>query len=72
MSIRYFIEKFKDETKVIKGHVDKKLELSKILLENMEKIVFFENLSGYKAVGNLWSTRDRIAKSFGSLKKKKL
>jgi len=65
MSIRYFIEKFKDETKVIKEKVDKKLEVSKILLENMEKIVLFENLSGYKAVGNIWSTRERIAKSFG-------
>ncbi len=65
MSLRYFIDKFKDDMLVIKEPVDKKLEISKYLLSNMERTVFFENLSGYRAVGNIWATRERIARALG-------
>ncbi len=52
-----------DETVVVKGHVSRELELTKILLKEKTRPVVFENLDGFRAVGNLWSTRERIARA---------
>ncbi len=41
------------------------MELTKILYKEKTKPVLFENLDGFKAIGNLWSTRDRIARAMG-------
>jgi len=62
LSIRALLEKF-DETIVIKGHISRELEATKILWKEKTKPVLFENLDGFTAVGNLWSTRERIAKA---------
>lgn len=46
---------------MVKGHVSRELELTKTLYKERTRPVLFENLDGYPAVGNLWSTRERIA-----------
>jgi len=60
LSIRALLDQF-PETIVVKGKISRELELTKILLKERTKPVIFENLDGYRAVGNLWSTRERIA-----------
>ncbi|MCU0852314.1 MAG: UbiD family decarboxylase [Thermoplasmata archaeon] len=64
MVLRRFIDQFK-ETVTIKGHISRDLELTKILHKERTRPVLFENLDGYRAVGNLWSTRERIAQAMG-------
>lgn len=64
MSVRAFLDRFK-ETIVVKGHISRELELTRILHKEKTRPVLFENLDGYRAVGNLWSTRERIADAMG-------
>ena len=64
MSVRVFLDQFK-ETIVVKGHISRDLELTHILNKERTKPVFFEKLDGSRAVGNLWSTRERIARAMG-------
>ncbi|MGQ9587478.1 MAG: UbiD family decarboxylase [Thermoplasmata archaeon] len=65
MSIRSMLDQF-PETVVIKGHVRREYELTKTLYKERTRPVLFENLDGHAAVGNLWSTRERIAKAMGT------
>jgi len=58
------LDRFK-ETIVVKGHISRELELTRILQREKTRPVLFENLDGYRAVGNLWSTRERIAEAMG-------
>jgi len=62
LSIRALLDQF-PETIVVKGKISRELEITKILLKERTKPVLFENLDGYRAVGNLWSTRERIARA---------
>ncbi len=64
MSVRELLNQFGD-TVVVKGRVSRELELTKILFKEKTRPVLFENLDGYRAVGNLWSTRERIAQAMG-------
>lgn len=64
LSVRAFLDKF-EETIVVKGHISRDLELTHILFKEKTKPVLFENLDGFRAVGNLWSTRERIASAMG-------
>lgn len=64
LSVRAFLDQF-EETVVVKGLVSRELELTHILQKEKTRPVLFENLDGYRAVGNLWSTRDRIAAAMG-------
>jgi len=50
----------------VKGHISRELELTKILFKEKTKPVLFENLDGHTAIGNLWSTRDRIARAMAT------
>lgn len=50
----------------MKGKVSRELELTKTLLKERTRPVLFENLDGYRAVGNLWSTRERIAQAMNT------
>ncbi len=50
----------------MKGKVSRELELTKMLLKERTRPVLFENLDGYRAVGNLWSTRERIAQAMNT------
>ena len=65
MSIRAMLSQF-DDTVVVKGRISRELELTKILLKERTKPVLFENLDGFRAVGNLWSTRERIARAMNT------
>jgi len=64
MSLRRYIESFK-EVKVVEKPVSKNLEITRILRENLTTPIFFKNLDGFQAIGNLWSTRERIARALG-------
>jgi UbiD family decarboxylase len=54
------------ETVVVKGRVSRDLEATKALWKARNVPVLFENLDGYQAVGNLWSTRERVARAMGT------
>ena len=58
LSIRAFVDQF-NETVVLKGKISRDLELTKILFKEKTRPVLFENLDGFRAIGNLWSTRER-------------
>jgi UbiD family decarboxylase len=62
LAVRELLKQF-NETVVVKGHVSKDLELTKTLFKEKTKPILFENLDGFRAVGNLWSTRERIAQA---------
>jgi len=51
---------------VIKGKVSRDTEVTKYLLKSPTRPILFQDLDGYTAVGNLWSTRERIAKAMGT------
>jgi UbiD family decarboxylase len=55
-----YLEKIEHIT--IKERVSKDLELSKYLVQHLDKTVYFEDLDGYQAVGNMWANRDNFAK----------
>ncbi len=62
MSLRALISSV-DEVLTIEHEVSLDLEVTKILKENPTTPVFFKNLKGSKAVGNLWGERERVASS---------
>ncbi len=61
MPLRDWIDAFHGEVVTVEERVGRELEVTKHLLENPNRPVWFRDLEGYEAVGNLWSTRDRIA-----------
>jgi len=65
LSVRELLGQF-DETIVVKGRISRELELTKILFKEKTTPVLFENLDNHRAIGNLWSTRDRIARAMGT------
>jgi len=69
MTLRDWLQTFQDEVVTVDKHVKRELEVTKYLLENLHKPVWFRNLDGYEAIGNLWSTRDRIALALRTNKK---
>ncbi|MCK5290622.1 MAG: UbiD family decarboxylase [Thermoplasmata archaeon] len=64
MSLKAYIEAFPD-IEVIDDEVSRKLEMTKMLKEDPTKAILFNDLDGYRAVGNLWGTRERMAKGLG-------
>ncbi len=40
-------------------------DVPKYLMKNQEKIVYFENINGYRAAGNIWSKRLRFNRALG-------
>ncbi|ALM74436.1 UbiD family decarboxylase [Thermococcus barophilus] len=63
--LREIIEKFEDEVVTIEKPISKSLEITKYLLKYKTKPVLFKDVDGWEVVGNLWSTRERIAKYLG-------
>ena len=61
MAVRDWLATFKDEVVAVEQRVSRDLEATEHLLRNPHNPVWFKDLDGYEAVGNLWSTRDRIA-----------
>lgn len=64
LSVRELLKQF-NETISVRGHISRELELTKVLYKEKTTPVLFENLDGHTAVGNLWSTRERIAQAMG-------
>ncbi|BAA30060.1 424aa long hypothetical protein [Pyrococcus horikoshii OT3] len=59
--LREIVESFEDLV-VIDKPVKKELELTKFLLKYKDKPVLFKDVEGWEVAGNLWSSRERIAK----------
>ena len=63
MSVRRYVP---DSALVVKEHVDPDTQrATEILMEDQSRTVVFESLTGGKAVGNLFSTREKIAEAMG-------
>lgn len=60
MSIRSFLSKIDDIVEV-EEEVSLEMGVTRKLMESPSTPVLFKNLSGFRAVGNLWSERRRIA-----------
>ncbi|HUL39847.1 MAG TPA: UbiD family decarboxylase, partial [Methanomassiliicoccales archaeon] len=59
MSLRGILSCAKDAL-VVREPVDIEYQVTRILLENQGRVVRFMDLDGGEAVGNLYSTRERI------------
>ncbi len=59
-----YIEMF-DDLLVVDEPVSRVLDVSRILKANEGVPVLFNDLDGYSAVGNLWASRNRIARGVG-------
>jgi len=68
LAIREWLEKFSDEVVTIKERTSRELECTRVLLDHPRNPVYFKDLDGHEAVGNLWSTRDRIGAALGVTK----
>ncbi len=61
MSLKAYIEAF-PEIEAIDDEVSREYEITKMLKGDPTKPILFNNLDGFKAIGNLWGTRERMAK----------
>lgn len=64
MSLRDDLALFPDVA-VVGKPVDPEYEVTRILREDEARVIHFEDLNGFEAVGNLWATRDRICQGLG-------
>jgi len=62
LSMRGLLEKF-PETMVVEEPISSDLELTRVLWQNRTVPVHFKDLDGKSAVGNVWSSRERIARA---------
>ncbi|AEH24091.1 UbiD family decarboxylase [Pyrococcus yayanosii] len=60
--LKEIIGRFKDELVVIEEPVSRELEITKFLLRYRDRPILFRDVEGWEVVGNLWSTRERIAR----------
>ncbi len=66
MAIRAFLTRMKEDTYDVDKVVDPdSCEVSALLLEDQDRTVMINDLNGGKAVGNLFSTRDKMARFLG-------
>ncbi|NJE07478.1 UbiD family decarboxylase [Thermococcus sp. M39] len=63
--LRQIIEEFMDDVVTIEKPVNKNLEVTRYLLKYKTKPVLFKDVDGWEVAGNIWSTRERIAKYLG-------
>src|SRR3989304_5974966 len=66
MAIREWLEKFFAAGCTIKDRTSRELECTRILMKHPRNPVHFMDLDGHEAVGNLWSTRERVAAAMGT------
>lgn len=62
MAMRNYLEQFED-LHVIEESVEDDSFITKKLRENPTTPFLFENFKGFRVAGNVWATRDRIAKA---------
>ncbi len=65
MAIRAWLDRFGSDTVTIDGPVKRELDATRHFLEHPRRPVFLPKLEGGPAAGNLWSTRERVAKALG-------
>ena len=65
MAIRSWLNRFADDVVTFDGPVRREIEVTRHLLAHPTQPVFLPSLEGGAAVGNLWSTRDRVASALG-------
>ncbi len=68
MAIRRWLETFSEDVVEVREHTSRELECTRILLKHPNKPVHFSDLDGFEAVGNVWSTRDRVAAALHTTK----
>ena len=61
MAVREWLERFSDDVLRIDADTSREVEATRILVREPRRPVHFRSLDGSEAVGNLWSTRDRVA-----------
>ena len=61
MAVREWLERFSDDVLRIDADTSRELEATRILVREPRRPVHFRSLDGSEAVGNLWSTRGRVA-----------
>src|SRR5256712_14145394 len=61
MAIRDWLAAFSNDVVEVKEPVATDLEATRFLLRHPRQPVHLQDLQGGEAVGNLWSTRDRVA-----------
>ena len=68
MAIRRWLESFSEDVVEVRERTSRELECTRILLKHPNKPVHFSDLDGFEAVGNVWSTRDRVAAALHTTK----
>jgi len=68
MALRAWLQTFADDVVKVKERTSRELEAARALLRHPTTPVHFADLDGFEAVGNLWSTRDRISRALGITK----
>jgi len=66
MAIRPWLEKFSGDVVTVKERTSRELEATRLLQRHPRNPVHFTDLDGHEAVGNLWSTRERLAAAMGT------
>ncbi|TLZ75261.1 MAG: UbiD family decarboxylase [Methanobacteriota archaeon] len=61
MAVREWLERFSDDVLRIDADTSREVEATRILVREPRRPVHFRSLDGSEAVGNLWSTRGRVA-----------
>src|SRR2546428_9038154 len=68
MAVRPWLERFSDEVVTINERTSREIECTRILAKHPRNPVHFTDLDSYEAVGNLGSTRDRVAAAMNTTK----
>ncbi len=63
MAIRPWLNRFADDVVRVENPTSREIECTRILVGHPRQPVHFTKLEGGEAVGNLWSTRERVAAS---------
>ncbi len=61
MAVREWLERFSDDVLRIDADTSREIEATRVLVREPRRPVHFRSLDGSEAVGNLWSTRGRVA-----------
>jgi UbiD family decarboxylase len=72
MAIRPWLNRFADDVVRIENPTGREVECTRILVAHPRQPVHFTKLEGGEAVGNLWSTRERVAGSLAIAKEQLL
>ena len=72
MALREWLQRFSGDVTHVDTAVKREVEATHILLDHPRAPVHFTNLDGGQGVGNIWSTRDRVAAAMKTTKDKLL